>query len=104
MLAAESLRGKKVIGAKGALIGEIDGVEIDMNTWKVVNFRVHLTDDVAKQLGYRTGFLGMSKPVVTLPVEAVEHVGDVITVRNEIGELRDLEHAEMKVTGAPPPA
>jgi len=104
LVAAETLRGKKVIGVKGALIGEVDGVEIDLEDWKVSHFRVHLSEDVAKQLGYRTGLISsrMSKPIISLPVQAIDHVGDVITVKNEIRELKDLEHAEMKVAGPPP--
>lgn len=104
MLAAESLRGKKVIGVKGVLIGEVEGVEIDMKNWQVTNFRIHLSDDVAKQLGYRTGFMGMSKPTISLPIAAIDQVGDVITVKNEISELKDLEHAETKVASPPPPS
>jgi sporulation protein YlmC with PRC-barrel domain len=106
LVSAEVLRGKKVIGVRGIMIGQVDGVEISVDNWKATHLRVQLTDEVAKQLGFRRGFLAsnlsMSKPVISLPVEAIEHVGDVVTVKSEIKELKDLEDAGMKVTGASP--
>lgn len=98
LVAAETLRGKKVIGIRGVLIGVVEGIEIDMeDSWKVSHLRIQLTDEVAKQLGFRTGFISMSKPIITLPVNAIDQVGDVITVKSEIKELKDLEHAEVRV-------
>ncbi|MCW3999104.1 MAG: hypothetical protein NWE93_02565 [Candidatus Bathyarchaeota archaeon] len=103
MVSAETLKGKKVIGVRGSLIGEVEGIEISMDDWKVSHFHVQLSDEVAKQLGFKTGLISVrTKPIISLPVEAIDHVGDVVTVKNEIKELKDLEHAEMRVSGPPP--
>jgi sporulation protein YlmC with PRC-barrel domain len=93
LVSAESFRGKKVIGIKGLLIGEVEGLDIDIDTWRATHIRIHLTDDVAKQLGYRTGGLIniRSNPIISLPVEAIDQVGDVVTIKDSFKELKDLE-------------
>ena len=104
MLTAEMLKGKKVIGAGGLMIGEIETVLIDVATWKATHLQVGLTDEVAKQLGQKTAPLGISrigisskagmkKPNLSIPIEDVEQVGDVVTVKSGINDLKALEQA-----------
>lgn len=92
LVSAVSFRGKKVIGVKGVLIGDIEDVDLDIDTWKATHIRIHLNDEVAKQLGFRTSrLINLSKPVISLPVEAIDQVGDVITLKDSIKEVKDLE-------------
>jgi sporulation protein YlmC with PRC-barrel domain len=92
LVSAESFRGKKVIGIKGLLIGEVEGLDIDIDNWRATHVRIHLTDDVAKQLGYRTSLINIrSNPMISLPVEAIDQVGDVVTIKDSFKELKDLE-------------
>lgn len=93
LVTAESFKGKKVIGAKGAIIGQIDAVDINIQNWTATHIRVALSEDVAKQLGFRTGFVRsmVNKPIISLPVDAIENVGDVITIKDTVKDIKDLE-------------
>jgi len=93
VVTAESIKGKKVIGVKGVMIGQIDAIDIDIQTWRATHIRVALSEDVAKQLGYRTGLVRsmVNKPIISLPVDAIDQVGDVITIKDSIKEVKDLE-------------
>jgi len=96
LVSAESIRGKKVIGAKGALIGQIDNIDIDTQTWRATHVRISLTEDAAKQLGFRTGLISsrVNKPIISLPIESIDQVGDVVTIKSSIKEISDLEMAK----------
>lgn len=95
MVSAEVLRGKKVIGVKGAVIGEVDGVDISIPSWRTTHVRIALSSEVAKEMGYRTNLIDrLSKPVMSIPVEAIDQVGDVVTIKDSIKDLADLELAK----------
>lgn len=92
MVSAENIRGKKVIGIKGLFIGNVEDLDIDTSSWRATHIRIHLTDEVAKQLGYKTSLLNIrSNPVISLPVEAIDQVGDVLTIKDSFKEIKDLE-------------
>jgi len=42
------LKGKKVVGSEGYILGEFDGLYFDITTWKATAFYVGLSDE-----GYR---------------------------------------------------
>ena len=85
---SKELKGKKVIGAKGYVVGEVEGFDLELNNWKVTGLQVGLTDDAATDLGFKRPFL--SKVVVVIPSETVSFVGNFITLRENIETLESL--------------
>jgi sporulation protein YlmC with PRC-barrel domain len=82
------LRGKKVIGARGYVIGEVEGLDLDLSNWQVTGLQVGLTGDAATELGFKRPFL--SKVVVIVPSKIVSQVGNFITLSKEIETLESL--------------
>ena len=82
------LNGKEVVGTEGYILGEVDGVDIDLNTWQVNAFYVSLNDNATAELGFKKMLL--SKIKVCLPTQLVKSVGDVITLKEPIRNLEDI--------------
>jgi len=82
------LDGKKVIGSEGYILGQVDGIDIDINTWKANAFHISLSDEAIKELGLTKHFL--SKITVCLPTSLVKAVGEVITLKVPIRNLEDI--------------
>jgi sporulation protein YlmC with PRC-barrel domain len=82
------LDGKKVVGTEGYILGEVEGIDIDLNTWRANAFFISLSDDAASELGVKKPFL--SKITVCLPTQLVEAVGEVITLKEPIRNLDDI--------------
>ena len=83
------LDGKKVIGSEGYILGEVDGVDIDLNSWQANAFYVNLSDEATSELRLRKPFL--SKITVCLPIQLVKAVGEFITLKDPIRNLEDIE-------------
>lgn len=90
------LKGKKVIGTEGYILGEVDGVDIDSNNWQANSFCVSLSDEATAELGFKKPFL--SKITACLPTQLVEAVGEVITLKEPIRNLGDVEKREISVS------
>jgi sporulation protein YlmC with PRC-barrel domain len=79
------LNGKKVIGAQGFTLGEVEGVDVDSNTWQASTLYVSLSDEAAAGFGLRKPF--MSKITICLPTQIVKSIGDVITLNEPLYNL-----------------
>jgi len=82
------LDGKKVIGSEGYILGQVDGIDIDINTWKANAFYINLSDEAIKEIGLEKHFL--SKITVCLPTSFVKAVGEVIALKVPIRSLEDI--------------
>jgi len=91
------LNGKKVIGAKGLIMGEVEGVDVDLNTWCASTLYVSLSDEAAAGFGLKKPF--MSKITVCLPTKGVKAIGDVITLIEPLFNLDSL--AEQCIVNPP---
>jgi sporulation protein YlmC with PRC-barrel domain len=89
---SEAIKDKKVVGAKGILIGQVEGIDFSTDTWKVTHFIVRWQDKVARKLGYKSGI--RTKQNVLIPVDAIDKIGDVVTIKRGIENLSDLERVE----------
>lgn len=90
------LDGKKVVGTEGYILGEVNGVDIDLYTWQATAFYVDLSDDAISELGFKKSFL--RKVTACLPTQLVKAVGEVITLVEPIRNLEDL--AEKGIIGS----
>lgn len=85
MVTFARLIGKKVIGSNAYMFGEMHGADVDTGNWQITHLHISLTDDAARELGFRKPFLGAV--VVCLPVSLIQAVGDVITLNKTVKEL-----------------
>jgi sporulation protein YlmC with PRC-barrel domain len=84
-----TLDGKKVVGSEGYILGEVDGIDVDLNTWQANAFYVNLSDEAIAELKFEKPFL--SKVTVCLPTQLVKAVGEVLTLKEPIGNLEDFK-------------
>ena len=84
----EILDGKKVVGAEGYILGEVDGIEVDPNSWKAHAFYVNLSDEATAELGFKKLFL--RRIAVCLPTQLVKTIGEVITLNEPLRSLEDI--------------
>ena len=82
------LDGKKVVSAKGYVVGVIEGLDVEFSNWQVTGLQVGLTDDAATELGFKRPLL--SKVVVIIPSEVVDDVGNFVTLDKAIEDLTSL--------------
>ena len=90
------LRGKKIVGPEGYILGEMNDLHVDFNNWQATAFYVILSDEATAELNLKKPLL--RRVIVSLPIDIIEAVGDVITLKAPIRNLKDLTEKEMQVT------
>jgi sporulation protein YlmC with PRC-barrel domain len=86
------LDGTKVVGSEGYILGEVDGVDLDLNSWKVNALYINLSDEATAEFKLKKSFL--SKITVYLPAKLVKAVGEVVTLKEPIRKLEDIAEKE----------
>ena len=87
------LKGKKVVGTEGYILGEVDGLDVDSNVWEAAAFYVSLSEEAVAELDFKKPFL--RKIAICLPTRLIKAVGDVITLREPIRNLKDIAEKEV---------
>ena len=82
------LNGMKVFGAEGFVLGEVEGVDVDLNAWKVSTLHVSLNDEAVAGFGLDKPF--MSKITVCLPIKIVKSVGDAVFLNKSVVNLDEV--------------
>jgi sporulation protein YlmC with PRC-barrel domain len=80
----DKLSGKFVICAGGFDLGEVNGADIDINTWQVTHLHVKLSKQASEDLGFKKRFRSST---VCFPVSLVSKVGDNILLNKCLDEL-----------------
>ncbi len=81
-----NLNGKQVITSEAHVLGEIDGVEIDVSTWTISHLHVSLLKNIVKSFNFKKPRFGSI--TVCLPISSIKAVGDVISLNKSIEELK----------------
>ena len=89
------LKGRKVIGVEGYILGEFNDLHVDFTSWQATAFYVILSDEAAAELDFKKPFL--RKVVVCLPTKLIKVVGDIITLTAPIRNLKDVAENEVDV-------
>lgn len=92
----DHLRGRSVIDSSGRVVGEVDDVVVDTESWQVAALRLRLKREMASSLGVRSGTFRSA--ILDVSADSVQSVGDTIVLRHDLKEL--LPHGP----GAPPQA
>jgi len=94
MVSAKNLVGLTVVTSDASKLGQVDGTEMDTESWKVTHLRIDLTDDSIRQLGLKKPFMGGIR--ICLPVSHVSKVGDVVTLKPSMEEVRNTPECKTK--------
>jgi sporulation protein YlmC with PRC-barrel domain len=89
------LKGKKVVGTEGYMLGEMSDLHIDFNKWHATAFYVVLSDEAAAELNFKKPLL--RKIIVCLPTQLIKAVGDVITLSAPVRNLKDIADKEVQL-------
>jgi len=89
------LKGRAVIDGTGRVIGEIDGMLVDGQSWRVEAFRVRLRRDAADQIGADRRMFQAA--TLEIPVDLVHAAGDAVILNVPTTALRELRPAEEAV-------
>ena len=90
------LDGKKVVGSEGNVLGEVAGIDINVSTWQANAFHVTLSDEATAELGLKKQLL--SKTTICLPTQLVKAVGDLVTLKEPVRKLADLNEKCIEVS------
>ena len=94
MVRARNMVGLPVVTSDAAKLGKVDGTELDTESWKVTHIRIDLTDDSIRELGLKKPFLGGIR--ICLPVAHVSKVGDVVTLKPSLAEVKNTPECKTK--------
>jgi sporulation protein YlmC with PRC-barrel domain len=88
MVKVSSLIGKKVITTDAFTVGEVSGVEMDINQWKITHLDVGLAKEATSELGFKKPFMGHI--VICVPINLVQGLADVVTLKTTRVELKGI--------------
>ena len=86
LLKADHLNGKQVITSEAQVLGEIEGVDIDISSWTVTHLHISLLKSNVEKFNYKKPLFGSVS--VCLPISAIKAVGDVISLKESIEDLK----------------
>ena len=90
MVSFDKISGKFVICAGGFDLGELNGVEMNTDTWQVTHLHVKLSKPASEDLGFKKRFRSST---VCIPISLVSTVGDNILLNKTLDEL--TKHPEI---------
>ncbi len=94
MMDVSKMNGVKVITANSYTLGEVEGANVDTNSWKMTHVKIGLSDEATRELGYSKPLLGSVK--ICLPVDSIAGYGDVMTLKKSIMELKGSDECKAK--------
>lgn len=91
-LSDETLRGRSVLAADGTGLGEVVGMFVDDDGWRIESVRVKLERRVADHLGASRSLFHAA--TIEVPVRMIQSVGDVVILSVRVDELRQVLGSE----------
>ena len=82
------LEGKKVVSVNGYVVGDVEGLDLELNNWQITGLQVGLTENASTELGFKHPFI--SKVVVIIPTSVIKETGNVIILDKSIENLKSL--------------
>jgi sporulation protein YlmC with PRC-barrel domain len=84
----DDLRGRAVIDGTGRVIGAVEGLLVDGQSWRVEAFRVRLRRDAAARIGAEHGVFRPAS--LEIPIDLVHAAGDAIILNVPTSALKEL--------------
>jgi sporulation protein YlmC with PRC-barrel domain len=94
MIDVSKLNGVNVITANSFTLGEVEGSNVDTNSWKLTHLKIELTDEATRELGFSKPMLGSVK--LCLPIENIAGFGDVVTLNKSLIDLKGIAECKAK--------
>jgi sporulation protein YlmC with PRC-barrel domain len=96
------LNGMKIITLDAYTLGEVTGAHFNPNTWEITDLDLKLSKEANEKLGFMKPKIeiGLKKPklsgsiMLCLPVSYVKHVGNVVTLTDNLEVFKDLKECE----------
>ena len=92
MMSLGKLSWKKAVTADGFTIGQIEGGDVDSNSWRVTHLHIGLNDEALKEFGLKKPYLG--RVLICLPVQYIKSVGEVVTFNKSLRELKETKECQ----------
>lgn len=80
--------GMKVVGANGRMLGDVDDLVIDEETWRVTGLFIRVNSDAIGELGLEKPF--WSRARFEVPVSHVAGATDIVVLRTTLAEFANL--------------
>ena len=91
-LSDEEIRGRTVIAADGQVVGEIEGILVGLDEWRVESLKVTVRKEVADELGAQRSMFHAGK--VEIPTRMVQAVGVTVVLSVPLLGLRAVLPSE----------
>jgi sporulation protein YlmC with PRC-barrel domain len=88
MFALEDVIGDEVISSDGKIIGELDGIAIDTDTWRAPVVRICLNRGLDSTLGINKPLFGAA--CIFTESSNIENVSDLVTLSKTLGDLKNF--------------
>lgn len=86
-LKLSEVRGRPVLDANGAVVGDIQAPLVDTETWLVDTLRIVVRRQAAREMALSWSFF--HRPTVDVPTGLIHAAGDAIILRVSMAELRE---------------
>ena len=92
MVSLEDLKGRKVVTTDAFAIGEVAGVELDVEKGSITHLRVDLSKEAANELRFKKPFMG--SVIICIPVSLVQAYGHVINLNVPVSQVKTLKECQ----------
>ena len=89
MPSLKELNGLKVVTTDAYTIGEVDGIEFDIQKATITHLRVDLTKEAANELRFKKPFMG--NVVICIPLSFIQAYGHVINLNVPLEQIKTLK-------------
>jgi len=89
LVSLKDLNGRKVVTTDAFSIGEVEGIEFDVDKAAITHIRVDLTKEAANELRFKKPFMG--SVVICVPLSAVQAYGHVINLNIPLSQVKTLK-------------
>ena len=88
----KDLYGKSVVTTDAYSLGEVDGIEFDVDKAAITHIRVDLTKEAAKELRFKKPIMG--NVYVCIPLGLVQAYGHVVTLNAPLSQIKTLRECQ----------
>ena len=92
MVSLKDLKGLKVVTTDAYALGEVDGVEIDIEKKEITHMRVDLSKEAANELRFKKPFYG--SVIVCIPLNLVQAYGHVVNLNVPLEQVKTLRECQ----------
>lgn len=88
LVSIDKLLKKKVVGKDGYILGVVESLETNTSNWQITHLRVKLSDQAAKEMGFKKR---LRSTTVFIPVSYVSAIGDIVTLNKSAPDLHSSQ-------------